>query len=158
GASKTAAGLPASPVGTAFQENASGMMILQPRMMFSTDPPYYDNVPYADLSDYFYVWLRRGLLPVYPQLLGTVLVPKTEEIVADPFRHGGKDEARTFFEREMGHVLARMRGASNSCFPTTIFYAFKQAEEDDNGDDESRGVDNSRTSTGWETFLQGLVD
>ena len=95
---------------------------------------------------------------IYPQLLGTVLVPKTEELVADLYRHGGKEEARTFFEREMGRVFDRMRGASNSRFPTTIYYAFKQAEEENSGNDESEGVTSSHVSTGWETFLQGLVD
>jgi len=130
--------------------------------VFSTDPPYYDNVPYADLSDFFYVWLRRCLQPIYPDLLGTLLVPKAEELVADPFRHGGKEEARSFFERGMGRVFARMREASDSRFPTTIYYAFKQAEDDEaDGEVEERAGKDAgapRASTGWETFLQGLAD
>lgn len=131
------------------------------RFVFSTDPPYYDNVPYADLSDFFYVWLRRCLAPVYPDLLGTVLVPKSEELVADPFRHGGKEAARRFFEEGMGRVFSRLRAASDPRFPTTIYYAFKQEETDDDGtgdDDSDAASDAGRASTGWETFLQGLVD
>lgn len=130
--------------------------------VFSTDPPYYDNVPYADLSDFFYVWLRRCLQPIYPSLLGTLLVPKAEELVADQFRHGGKDEARSFFEQGMGRVFARMREASDPRFPTTIYYAFKQAEDDeaceDDGEYGGKDAGAPRASTGWETFLQGLAD
>jgi len=108
------------------------------------------------------------LQPIYPQLLGTVLVPKAEELVADPYRHGGKEEARAFFERGMGRVLERMRETSDPRFPTTIYYAFKQAEdeepgsagfqpaEEDEGDQDGRLP--RRASTGWETFLQGLAD
>ncbi len=130
------------------------------KVLFSTDPPYYDNVPYADLSDFFYVWLRRSLQTIYPQLLGTVLVPKGEELIADPFRHGGRDEARSFFERGMGAVFERMREASDPKYPTTIYYAFKQSEAEDEDDafDEAENSNPSRASTGWETFLQGLAD
>ena len=127
-------------------------------MVFSTDPPYYDNVPYAHLSDYFYIWLRRCLQSVYPQLLGTVLVPKAEELVADTLRHGGKEGAHAFFERGMGQVFGRMREASSPLYPTTIYYAFKQAEDDEDSGGEGEEGTASRSSTGWETFLQGLVD
>ncbi|HVS50845.1 MAG TPA: DUF1156 domain-containing protein [Opitutaceae bacterium] len=134
--------------------------------VFSTDPPYYDNVPYADLSDFFYVWLRRCLGPIYPDLLGTVLVPKSEELIADPFRHGSKEAARRFFELGMGRVFSRIRTASDPRFPTTIYYAFKQEETDDEESDDSTEEvspsdapkNSGRASTGWETFLQGLVD
>lgn len=126
--------------------------------LFSTDPPYYDNVGYADLSDFFYIWLRRCLLPVYPQLFGTVLVPKTEELIADPFRQGGKEEARLFFERGMGRVLEQMRDACDPSYPTTIYYAFKQAENEDESENDNDEIDSARASTGWETFLQGLAD
>ena len=138
--------------------------------MFSTDPPYYDNVPYADLSDFFYVWLRRCLQPIYPDLLGTVLVPKAEELIAEPFRHGGKEQARSFFEQGMRRVFERMHEASDPRFPTTIYYAFKQAEDDETGsadipvgegeEEANAGKDAGapRASTGWETFLQGLID
>jgi putative DNA methylase len=149
--------LPARGECVVKQLNAEALMNDRPRM-FSTDPPYYDNVPYADLSDFFYVWLRRCLQPVYPQLLGTMLVPKAEELIAEPFRHGGREEARLFFERGMGRVFERMRDASDSRFPTTIYYAFKQTEDEGDEDDDSEDAGGSRASTGWETFLQGLAD
>jgi len=126
--------------------------------VFSTDPPYYDNVPYADLSDFFYIWLRRSLSSIYPTLLETVLVPKSEELVADQFRHGSKDNARSFFEEGIGRVFEKMRTASDPRFPTTIYYAFKQAEDEDDGESEAEDGGGSRASTGWETFLQGLAD
>jgi len=129
-----------------------------PKVVFSTDPPYYDNVPYADLSDFFYVWLRRVLAGVYPSVLATMLVPKAEELVADPYRQGGRDAAREFFEKGMGRVFGKMREASDEGFPTTIYYAFKQAEQDDSDADAEQSASSARTSTGWETFLQGLVD
>jgi putative DNA methylase len=128
-----------------------------PKVVFSTDPPYYDNVPYADLSDFFYVWLRRVLVGIYPSELSTMLVPKAEELVADPFRQGGREAAREFFEKGMGRVFGRMREASDDRFPTTIYYAFKQAEQDE-ADADADDNATSRTSTGWETFLQGLID
>jgi putative DNA methylase len=123
-------------VGHVQQLNAEALLNDRPRL-FSTDPPYYDNVPYADLSDFFYVWLRRCLQPAYPQLLGTMLVPKAEELIAEPFRHGGKEEARSFFELGMGRVFKRMREATDPRFPTTIYYAFKQAEGEDEDDEVS---------------------
>jgi putative DNA methylase len=126
--------VPSYGVGLVQQLNAEVLLNDEPRL-FSTDPPYYDNVPYADLSDFFYVWLRRCLQPFYPQLLGTLLVPKAEELIAEPFRHGGKDEARSFFELGMGRVFKRMREATDPRFPTTIYYAFKQAEGEDEDDE-----------------------
>jgi len=149
--------LPTDREGDVQQLNAEALLNDRPSV-FSTDPPYYDNVPYADLSDFFYVWLRRCLQPVYPQLLGTLLVPKAEELIAEPFRHGGREEARLFFERGMSRVFERMRRVSDPRFPTTIYYAFKQAEDEDGGEEESESSTASRSSTGWETFLQGLVD
>jgi putative DNA methylase len=131
------------------------------RYMFSTDPPYYDNVPYADLSDFFYVWLRRCLQPFYPDLLGTVLVPKADELVAEPFRHGGREKAMLFFEQGMRQVFERVRATTRPDFPATIYYAFKQAEsngQDDGDSSDAYGNAGSRSSTGWETFLQGLLD
>jgi putative DNA methylase len=148
--------------GQAYCKQCNAENIVGSGFLFSTDPPYYDNVPYADLSDFFYVWLRRSLSATYPELLGTLLVPKTEELVADPFRHGGKSEARSFFERGMGRVLEKMRNACDPRFPATIFYAFKQAEDDEADEDDEIAGDvtdlPSRASTGWETFLQGLAD
>jgi putative DNA methylase len=134
--------------------------------VYSTDPPYYDNVPYADLSDFFYVWLRRSLSRIYPHLFSTVLVPKVQELVADPFRHGGRDASRQFFEEGMVRVFANIRESTSSGVPATVFYAFKQSEED-TGDAEAAMDDEShlggngralRASTGWETMLQGLID
>jgi putative DNA methylase len=125
--------------------------------LLSTDPPYYDNVPYADLSDFFYVWLRQTLQAAYPDLLTTLLVPKGEELIADPFRHGGRSEAREFFERGMSRVFAAMRDVTDKGYPATIYYAFKQTE-DDGEEDEGSGESGARASTGWETFLQGLRD
>jgi len=158
GAYKTALGLPASPSGFSSQADAARMNVSKLRAIFSTDPPYYDNVPYADLSDYCYVWMRRSLQPIYPDLLGTVLVPKAEELVADPFRQGGKEQARSFFERGMAKVTRALREQGDSSYPTTIYYAFKQAQDDEDADIEDGGSESARTSTGWETFLQGLAD
>jgi putative DNA methylase len=144
------------PTGSARQVSATNIEIQS--TVFSTDPPYYDNVPYADLSDFFYVWLRSCLRPMHPDLLGTVLVPKVEELVADPFRHGGKEHARSFFEREMGRVFERMRGLSDPWFPITVYYAFKQTENGDCAHEVGDEPNSERASTGWQTFLQGLVD
>jgi len=115
--------------------------------LVSTDPPYYDNIGYSDLSDYFYVWLRRSLRSVHPALFGTVLVPKAEELVANPYRHGGKDGASRFFEDGFRHVFARARESANEDYPITVYYAFKQAEL------ESEGI----ASTGWATLLDGMI-
>ena len=97
----------------------------------STDPPYYDNIPYADLSDFFYVWLRRSLKPVFPDLFATLAVPKTEELVATPYRHGGKQKAETFFLYGMTQAMHRIAEQAHPAFPVTIYYAFKQSERDD---------------------------
>lgn len=125
--------------------------------LFSTDPPYYDNVPYADLSDFFYVWLRHSLGEIYPDLFGTMLVPKTQELIAEPFRHGGKDASRQFFEDGMKCVFTSICKSAHRDFPVTVYYAFKQseAEEEDTGD---MMASSTIASTGWETMLQGLLD
>ena len=115
--------------------------------LLSTDPPYYDNIGYSDLSDFFYVWLRRTLRDVHPDLLSTMLVPKAEELVANPNRHGGKDGAKAFFEAGFRSVFARARESASAEFPITVYYAYKQAESD---------VDGS-ASTGWETLLEGMI-
>ncbi len=114
----------------------------------STDPPYYDNIGYADLSDFFYVWLRRSLRPVFPELFATVAVPKAEELVATPYRHGGKQKAEAFFLDGMTKAMNRLSEQTHPAFPVTIFYAFKQSESDDN---------DGTASTGWETFLDALI-
>lgn len=117
------------------------------KLLISTDPPYYDNIGYSDLSDFFYVWLRRSLRDVYPRLLGTMLVPKAEELVANPYRHGGVDGAKHFFEAGFEHVFEHARQSASAEFPITVYYAFKQSESDDGGE----------ASTGWETILGSMV-
>ena len=115
--------------------------------VISTDPPYYDNIGYSDLSDFFYVWLRRSLKDVHPSLFSTMLVPKAEELVANPYRHGGKDGARDFFEDGFRAVFANARRSANPDYPITVYYAFKQTETSTEG----------RTSTGWSTILEGMI-
>ncbi len=115
----------------------------------STDPPYYDNIGYADLSDFFYVWLRRALKPVLPDLFATLAVPKAEELVATPYRHGGKQKAETFFLDGMTQAMRRLADQSHPAFPVTIYYAFKQAESDD---------ELGTASTGWDTFLAAVIE
>jgi putative DNA methylase len=116
----------------------------------STDPPYYDNVGYADLSDFFYVWLRRSLKQVLPDLFGTLAVPKAEELVATPYRHGSKEKAEAFFLDGMTLAMRRMASQAHPAFPVTIYYAFKQAET------ETDGV-GATASTGWDTFLEAVI-
>ena len=115
--------------------------------LVSTDPPYYDNIGYADLSDFFYVWLRRSLGDVMPSTLGTVLTPKSDELVADPFRHEGAAQAEQFFEDGFRDVFARIRRDTPPDYPITVYYAFKQADSDDDG----------TASTGWQTLLEGML-
>ncbi|WP_280183980.1 DUF1156 domain-containing protein [Nocardia cyriacigeorgica] len=116
-------------------------------LLIATDPPYYDNIGYSDLSDYFYVWLRRTLRDVYPDLLTTMLVPKAEELVANPHRHNGKQGAKEFFENGFRQVFAHARRDASTGFPITVYYAFKQAEASEEGE----------ASTGWETLLEGMI-
>jgi putative DNA methylase len=115
-----------------------------------TDPPYYDNIPYADLSDFFYVWHRRCLQKIYPDLYSTLLVPKAQELIAEPARQGSWEAAAEFFETGLRHAFTNMLVAQDERFPMTVFYAFKQEETDDDG--------GGHVSTGWETMLQGLLD
>ncbi len=113
----------------------------------STDPPYYDNIGYADLSDFFYVWLRRSLKPIYPGLFATLAVPKAEELVATPYRHGSREAAEQFFLEGMKKALRNLAEQAHPAFPVTIYYAFKQSET----------KEGSTTSTGWETFLEAVI-
>jgi putative DNA methylase len=113
----------------------------------STDPPYYDNVAYADLSDFYYVWLRRTLSDIYPEMFRRILTQKSDELVASPYRHGGVDEAEAFFLEGMKRALAAMATIVGE-IPATIYYAFRQAETSEDG----------ITSAGWSTFLQAVVD
>lgn len=115
----------------------------------STDPPYYDNIGYADLSDFFYVWLRRALKSVFPTLFATLAVPKTEELVATPYRHGSREKAETFFLEGMTQAMRGLANQANPAFPVTIYYAFKQAESDN---------DTGTASTGWDTFLAAVIE
>lgn len=115
-------------------------MVGERRMLVATDPPYYDNVPYADLSDFFYIWLRRAAGFVDPQLFSTVLVPKAQELIAEPARHGGWDGAAAFFEEGLRRAFERFLAVHDPHFPFTLFYAFEQAK----GDAEGEG----RISTG----------
>ena len=94
----------------------------------STDPPYYDNIGYADLSDFFYIWLRRSLRPVLPDLFATLSVPKAEELVPTPYRHGSKERAEAFFLDGMTLAMQRLADQAHPTFPVTIYYAFKQSE------------------------------
>lgn len=142
---KALEGAPASHPGRVLQADASVRAL--DGALISTDPPYYDNIGYSDLSDFFYVWLRRSLRTVYPDLLSTMLVPKAEELVANPYRHNGKDGAREFFEDGFRRVFARARESALSNYPITVYYAFKQSEASDDG----------TASTGWETLLDGMI-
>lgn len=132
------------PIGEAEQADAASRTY---DALISTDPPYYDNIGYSDLSDFFYVWLRRTLRDVHPELLSTLLVPKAAELVANPYRHDGKDGARQFFEDGFRSVFARARQSAREDFPITVWYAFKQSESDASGE----------ASTGWETLLEGMI-
>lgn len=116
-------------------------------VLISTDPPYYDNIGYSDLSDFFYVWLRKCLRDIHPELFGTLLVPKSEELVANPYRHDGKQGAQDFFESGFRLVFAKARESALSDFPITVYYAFKQSESALGGE----------SSTGWETLLEGMI-
>jgi putative DNA methylase len=117
-------------------------------IMISTDPPYYDNIGYADLSDFFYVWMRRSLKDIYPEVLSTLLVPKTEELIATPYRHDGStEEAKTFFENGMLAACEQIYKYSRDEIPVTIYYAYKQSDSDDAG----------TASSGWETMLSAII-
>lgn len=125
------------------------------QVVFSSDPPYYDNIGYSDLSDFFYIWLRRSLGGIYPQLMSTLLVPKKQELVASPERfEGDKSEAKTFFEDGFGKAMRRMRVNQHPDYPVTIYYAFKQSESEEDEQDETNIT---TASTGWETMLAGLL-
>ncbi len=145
-----AAGMPA----TVTQRDAAGETRPSDDVIFSTDPPYYDNIGYADLSDFFYVWLRRSLGNVHPDLFKTLLTPKANELVATPYRFGGdRNEARRFFETGLGRATAHMGATQAPDYPMTLFYAYKQAETKADG----RG-NGTTASTGWETVLSGIVN
>lgn len=137
---------PAVSSGEAVQVNAATRDYQD--LVISTDPPYYDNIGYSDLSDYFYVWLRRSLSSIHSKTVGTMLTPKSEELVANPYRHGGKDAAEKFFIAGFNSVFKRIRETANTEVPLTVYYAYKQQETKADG----------TSSTGWHTLLDGLIE
>ena len=135
------------PNGFATQQDATLQSISIDKII-SSDPPYYDNICYADLSDFFYVWLRRSLRPTFPDLFATLAVPKAEELVATPHRHGNKEKAEAFFLTGMTDAMCRLAEQAHPGFPVSIYYAFKQSE--------TKGTTGT-ASTGWETFLAAVI-
>lgn len=140
--------IPAIGVGSISNVDASKNSFPVRPIVVSTDPPYYDNIGYADLSDYFYVWLRHSLIDIWPDLFRRLTTPKLEELVATPYRHGGKEAAEAFFMAGMGAALTAMSKAATDTEPLAIYYAFKQSEVAQDG----------ITSAGWASFLQAVVD
>jgi putative DNA methylase len=138
--------LPYATQGTVTQRDATHADL--DSAVVTTDPPYYDNVSYADLSDFFYVWIRKALKSVVPELFGTMLTPKDTELVADPFRRGSREAAELYFEDGFTSVFKRVRAHTPREFPILVFYAFKQAESD---------IDGNHSSTGWDTMLEGMI-
>ena len=140
-------GLGSSTRGSALQLDAQSQMVSKDKVV-STDPPYYDNIGYADLSDFFYVWLRRSLRSIFPNLYNTLAVPKAEELIAAPYRHGSKDAAEAFFLDGMTAAMHNLAQQAHPAFPVTIYYAFKQSDTQEEG---------GTHSTGWETFLEAVL-
>lgn len=139
---------PAQATGAAKQADAQSPKRLELKMI-STDPPYYDNIGYADLSDFFYVWLRQSLRSIYPDVFRTMLVPKAEELVATPYRFDGdRDAARKFFESGMTKAFREICAYACGDIPITVYYAYKQSESSEKGE---------TASTGWETMLTAIV-
>lgn len=143
---RTLMGFNSSVAGAASQHDAQSQTFSVDKVI-STDPPYYDNIGYADLSDFFYVWMRRSLRSIYPDLFGTMAVPKAEELVATPYRHGSKAKAETFFMDGMTRAIHNLATQAHPAFPVSIYYAFKQSET----------KEGSTTSTGWVTFLEAVI-
>lgn len=140
--------LGASISGVATQSDAQTQTISAHKVI-STDPPYYDNIGYADLSDFFYVWLRRSLRPIFPSLYATLAVPKAEELIATPYRHGSKEKAEVFFLDGMTAAMHNLAKQAHPAFPVTIYYAFKQSDTKSDG--------SSTHSSGWETFIEAVL-
>jgi putative DNA methylase len=141
---------PHIPIARVQQHDANDSFPVAGRKcVVSTDPPYFDNIPYSNLADFFYLWLREALREVHPSLFATTSTPKAGELVANRFRHGGPQEARRFFMNGMAAAIANLKAIASPLVPITIYYAFKQKEEDEAGDEHSAG---------WATFLQALVD
>jgi putative DNA methylase len=141
-------GLPTSKAADVAQRDAQARINEVQNFVLSTDPPYYDNVPYSDISDFFYVWMRRTLGSIWPNECATILTPKADELVADQYRFGGRQAAKEHFEEGMKTVFRDVVGRADLRYPASIFYAFKAIESSEGG----------QTSTGWETFLEGVLD
>lgn len=137
-----------STEGYATQQDASIQEVSAGKVV-STDPPYYDNIGYADLSDFYYVWLRRSLSEIYPDLFSTIATPKAEELVATPYRHSSKEVAEEFFLTGMTGAMNRISTQAHAAYPVTIYYAFKQSETDE---------DDGTSNTGWDTFLAAVIE
>ena len=133
--------------GVGLQVDAASQFISKNKII-STDPPYYDNIGYADLSDFFYCWLRRSMKTIFPSIFSTLAVPKEEELIAAPYRHGSKESAEQFFLEGMTRVARNLFDQIHPCFPISIYYAFKQSESDAKLDTHS---------TGWEIFLEAIL-
>ena len=143
--------IPAQKAGEVSQFDAQSDCGLR-NIVVSTDPPYYDNIGYADLSDFFYVWMRQSLKETYPKLFRTMLVPKAEELIATPYRHqGNMQEAKVFFEDGMLHTCQQIYQYACEDVPVTIYYAYKQSDTDE------KDAEKQTASTGWETMLSAIV-
>ena len=138
---------PCGPGGNSTQSDASTQVISRNKVI-STDPPYYDNIGYADLSDFFYVWLKKSLGESMPEFFSTIATPKDDELVANPYRHGGRKGAEDFFLNGMTGAMQRLAAQSHPVYPLTIYYAFRQSESDHDG---------TMINTGWDTFLAAMV-
>jgi putative DNA methylase len=155
GAAQVVANAPAAPTGVSRQSDAR--RVERANVVICCDPPYYDNIGYADLSDFFYFWLRRNLAPICSTWVSTIATPKEDELISTPYRHGGNREAaRDFFEQGLASCFAAFRRAQHPGYPLAIYYAFKQSEtEEDEDDKEQERI--TAFSTGWETMLSSLV-
>ena len=144
---KTMANFVIASQGTATQQDAQTINYPE-GVVISTDPPYYDNIGYADLSDFFFCWMKPAIKSIYPDLFAVLATPKSEELIASPYRHGGKGAAEAYFLEGMSQAIANMARQSSDTIPAAIYYAFKQSEIKDEG----------IVSKGWATFLQAVVD
>ncbi len=143
---KAVENLPAlANISEAYQADATTTRHADDGPVIVTDPPYYDNIGYADLSDFFYVWLRPVLRDTYPALFSGIVTPKDEEMIVNKNRF---EDSHTRFEALMAKALLRIRRNCTDEFPSSIFYAYKQQEEARDG----------KTSTGWETMLTAVVE
>lgn len=147
GIARTLELFPSTSPGSAFQSDCSNVPSGKSAPIISTDPPYYDNVPYADLSDFFYVWLRHSMISIFPDLFATLTAPKDDELIVTTYRHGDKSQAEAFFLTGMTRAMHRLAELAHFAFPITIYYAFKQSETEVDG----------TASRGWETFLDAVT-